>query len=1082
MVDVLLNINRSILLFTLAVNFALAIFIYYRNTQSLINKAFSLLLLSISVWTLNFLVQLTASNYGTLLFFRRLAPASASFMVSFLLYFSFIFPDREKPLSINEKIFIFAPSCLFSLFALFTPFLINEIVTGNPVFGSLYYFYAFFLMAFFIWSIVRLVLKYHASKDQEKLQILYVLFGIASASVCGLFTSLILPLFGVHYLYSFGPLFTLITAFFISYSIVQHQLLHIEDFLVKGLGIILAMILFLGTLFSVIAGNFSFLLTFYTACIDLFFGAFVYFYNWRARANRSFALLIFCTAVWTLCIYMFANSRDYNSALIWSRLAAASILLVPALFAYFSRVFPREEEPKLRDKIWMFAPAAILGALSFSDLLVKDVILRNWGFELVLGNGFFLYALYVTINFIYAFYVLYKKNLTYSGISRTQIRYVFLGVFLSAVFPVITNIIMPMVGNSQLTITGPSFIIVGIAVLTYSIVRHRLMSIEVVLQKGFIYIFLALLALGLYLLSIFATEKIFQHDVAYSFIIIPGIVAIIIALAYQPLSRKFIDVSDLVFRGRYDYQKTIRQISQKIASVIKLEELSRLIVSSFIDTMKVSEISFLLLEKEKEHFRSVTLSLPRYKKIEIDVSSPIVSWLSQTLDILVKDEIEDEIGRLQGLKNEGETKKKKLEEVRDEMEWLSVSVWVPIAFKGELVGIIALGDKLSGDIFTTEDLGLLSTLANQAAVALDNARLYEEVVNIKDYNEEILQSMVSGVLTVDNKAKIITFNNMAEKITGRKAAVVVGKTCREIWGEKGTITNLIDDILKKEKRYINFESGVISPERGMVPVSFSSTILYDHNRKKIGALLTISDLTDVRELEEKVRRADKLSALATMAAGMAHEIKNPLSSMKVLSQLLPLKFQEEEFRNKFIEIMPREISRIDRIVESLLGFARATAPKYEKMNIESVIADNVQYFTDQAKNAGVEIITEYSPLPEIMGDHDQLSQVFSNLILNAIQAMPDGGQIGIKTSEGKKIENILQNIRVEVADTGHGITPQNLKKLFDPFFTTKYSGTGLGLTITHSIVDGHRGNIDVKSEPGKGTAFIITLPVSQELI
>ncbi|HTY12587.1 MAG TPA: ATP-binding protein, partial [Candidatus Omnitrophota bacterium] len=252
--------------------------------------------------------------------------------------------------------------------------------------------------------------------------------------------------------------------------------------------------------------------------------------------------------------------------------------------------------------------------------------------------------------------------------------------------------------------------------------------------------------------------------------------------------------------------------------------------------------------------------------------------------------------------------------------------------------------------------------------------------------------------------------------------------------------------------------------------------------KKNGVLLTISDLTGVKELEEKVRRADKLSALATMAAGMAHEIKNPLSSMKVLSQLLPIKYQDGEFRDKFIEIMPKEINRIDRIVESLLGFARATSPKYEKMKIEEVIEDDVKYYTDQAKAGGIVIETEYASLPEIMGDHDQLGQVFSNLILNAIQAMPDGGKLKIRTVEGNKIENLLQSVVIEISDTGHGISPQNMKKLFDPFFTTKYSGTGLGLTIVHNIVDGHRGTIDVSSEPGKGTAFTITLPVGQELI
>jgi len=212
---------------------------------------------------------------------------------------------------------------------------------------------------------------------------------------------------------------------------------------------------------------------------------------------------------------------------------------------------------------------------------------------------------------------------------------------------------------------------------------------------------------------------------------------------------------------------------------------------------------------------------------------------------------------------------------------------------------------------------------------------------------------------------------------------------------------------------------------------------------------------------------------------MAHEIKNPLSSMKVLTQLLPQKFDDQEFRRKFIEIMPREIGRIDRIVESLLGFARATVPKFEPVNISDIIDETLDYFDEKIKDSGIKVSKEYATLPRVQADVQQLSQVFSNLILNAVQAMPDGGQIEVSTSPKRKAGEVVEEILVEFTDTGHGITPENLKKLFDPFFTTKHGGTGLGLTIAHSIVDGHRGTIEVKSKIGKGTSFYITLPVNQ---
>jgi len=250
----------------------------------------------------------------------------------------------------------------------------------------------------------------------------------------------------------------------------------------------------------------------------------------------------------------------------------------------------------------------------------------------------------------------------------------------------------------------------------------------------------------------------------------------------------------------------------------------------------------------------------------------------------------------------------------------------------------------------------------------------------------------------------------------------------------------------------------------------------------LGALISLHDQSEIKELEDKVRRADKLSALATMAAGMAHEIKNPLSSMKVFAQLLPKKYDDPEYRQKLEEVLRREIDRIDRIVESLLGFTRATVPTFEIARITELLDKTIQDFEDQAERAGVKIIKLYSDLPEIEVDRNQISQAFSNFVLNAIQAMPEGGELSISASPGKKVEDIIQNVKIKFSDTGHGIAEDMQKKLFDPFFTTKYGGTGLGLTITHSIIDGHRGYIDVESKLGKGTAFTVTLPVRQGLV
>jgi PAS domain S-box-containing protein len=834
---------------------------------------------------------------------------------------------------------------------------------------------------------------------------------------------------------------------------------------------ILGLLAVLGTFILISIGLTRFLSFFYIGIFSLGLAGLVYFQNRKSEINISFSAIIFVFAVWAIAIGMFLESKQVEQMFYWSRIYYIAGIFVPSVILYFSVVFPFES-PVLTQfqKFLIFVPTlGLLPITLFTKGIVEEFFIRPDGFFAKVGPAYPFYFFYYLIFILMGIYFLYRKYQGSIGADKIRIRYIFWGFAALAPFATIFNMILPWMGDYNLIWVGPYFSVITIALISYAIVKHRLMSIEIVIQRGLIYTVFTGLIMMLFAAAVLFSEQIFRGLVGYSSIVLSGIVALIVAIVYQPLLRIFQDVTDrLFFRGHYDYQKTLRSVSSKIATKIRLEELTRLITTTFIETLGVSEISFLVYDRDRKRFRSVYLELPsaggsRYKRIELDESSPIISWLKKMRDILILDE----------LKEEGA--------VKEEMERLGVTVWVPIISKEELIGVISLGNKLSGDIYSYEDIALLFTLANQTAVALENARLYEEVLNAKNYVQEVLRSMVTGVLTVDTRGLVITFNPMAERITGLQAAAVLGRPYMEVFSPKSSLSQVIEAALK-ERSYTNFESNLVSPSRGLVPVSISTTVLYDSRGKKMGALLSLIDLTEVKELEGKVRQADKLGALGTMAAGMAHEIKNPLSSMKVLSQLLPIKYQDQEFRNKFIEIMPREISRIDRIVESLLGFARATSPKFEKVKVEELIEENLKYFNEQARKAGVKINRQYTPLPEIEGDHDQLSQVFSNLILNAIQAMPEGGELTVLTQEGKKTENILQNIRIEVSDTGHGIPEENLKKLFDPFFTTKYAGTGLGLTISHSIVDGHRGFIDVKSELGKGTRFTITLPVSQELI
>jgi PAS domain S-box-containing protein len=1079
----LTEINSAVLLAAFSINLGLSIYIYFNNRKNLANLSFSLLLFVISLWTLSFFAFTQARDLVWVLFWRRMTPVGSSLIASFFLYFTLVFPRREKPLPGWQALAVLVPGLVFSFISLFSGLMIKGIVVndpavpflGIPIFGPLYPAFAFYFIAFFGAGVVNLFYKYFRAEGRDRLQIWYMLFGIVLSGVVGIFVSLLLPIWGIGQLFTAGPLFTLFLACFVTYAIVRHNLLNIEDFLSRGivfLAVVAAVVLTLAALFKQTG---VFLLPGYTIIANLTLGGIVILQNPKGAINRSFSLLVFFIALWSFSNFLSDSAAVYAEALLWNRMVYAVSSILAGFSVLFAFYFPEGKAHLDRNRLnLIMLPGIVLAAVAlFTGLIVKEIHFVPWGTAINYGPLFFVHSAYLVLYLGYTIYALAAKYFKYQGIFKMQIRYVFLGGTVSIVLSVFTNVVMPMLGHFRFTSIGPSFMLVLVAFTSYAIVRHRLMSIEIIIQRSAIYAIATVLTMSLYALAVLVSEIYLRQILGYTSLLVTAFAAMVIAVAYQPLVKGFQNFTDRIFfRGRYDYQKTLRKISHEIASVIKLEELTRLIVSSFIETMKVSEISFLLLEKEREHFRSVPLAIPRYKRIEIDVSSPIVSWLLTNKDILVREEIEDEIGRRE---TPG------LEEVRDAMERLGIPIWVPIVSKAELIGIIALGNKLSGDIFSSEDLVLLTTLANQTAVALDNARLYDAVLSMKNYSEEILQSMTNGVLTTDNRGRVITYNYMAERITGKKLNEVMGKTCEEIWGKRGAITLAVEKTLA-DRPLTNFETGIASPERGLVPVSFSSTVLRDGQGKKMGALLSIQDLSEMKELEDKIRRVDKLTALATMAAGMAHEIKNPLSSMKVFSQLLPLKIDDPEYRKKLGEILPREIDRIDRIVESLLGFARSTTPTFEKMKIEEVLEENLKYFEDKANNAGVKIKKSYADLPAIEVDRGQISQVFSNLILNAIQAMPEGGELSVETLPGKKVDEVLQNIKVRVSDSGHGITEEMQKKLFDPFFTTKYGGTGLGLTITHSIVDGHKGFIDVHSKLGKGTTFTVTLPVNQGLI
>jgi two-component system nitrogen regulation sensor histidine kinase GlnL len=270
------------------------------------------------------------------------------------------------------------------------------------------------------------------------------------------------------------------------------------------------------------------------------------------------------------------------------------------------------------------------------------------------------------------------------------------------------------------------------------------------------------------------------------------------------------------------------------------------------------------------------------------------------------------------------------------------------------------------------------------------------------------------------------------------------------------------------------------------PVSAATSPLLLGSGERIGVILILRDLTNVRELERSVRQSDRLSALGTLAAGLAHEIKNPLGGIKGAAQLLERELSVDNEMREYTRIMLKEVSRVNRIVEELLALTSPRKLKLETINLHRIIGDLTKLQRQSAADRNVTIMQQFDPsIPPFLADEELLTQLFLNLIKNAIEAVGDVGLVRISTRVHadyrmtQQGESRTRMVAVDISDDGPGIPKEQQEQLFTPFFTTKATGTGLGLAICQKIVSEHRGILKVRSSSGKGTVFTVMLPLIQ---
>ena len=344
---------------------------------------------------------------------------------------------------------------------------------------------------------------------------------------------------------------------------------------------------------------------------------------------------------------------------------------------------------------------------------------------------------------------------------------------------------------------------------------------------------------------------------------------------------------------------------------------------------------------------------------------------------------------------------------------------------------------------------------------------------IKAFSDTVVENVPIGLLALDHQGKIATFNNSAESILQISAADVLGRDAGSVIPPE-----LLAGInqSKNQANVVEKELECQTADGRRVPLEIGASSLKDENDVFLGNVLLFRDLTEVQALRREVTRSQRLASLGRLAAGVAHEIRNPLSSIKGFATYFKERYPDRPDDQQTADIMIQEVDRLNRVVGQLLELARPISIKPRVISLAALLKDAVRLIEERAAEKKISVqLRNNVPVDEAYLDPDCINQILLNLFLNAIDAMEDGGELKVDLSR----EGDGDGICITVADTGCGIRPQHLSKVFDPYFTTKSTGTGLGLAIAHNIVETMGGRIAVKSDPGKGTRFSVTIPFSK---
>jgi two-component system, NtrC family, nitrogen regulation sensor histidine kinase GlnL len=737
---------------------------------------------------------------------------------------------------------------------------------------------------------------------------------------------------------------------------------------------------------------------------------------------------------------------------------------MPPTFLAFTRAYPIPSRwPSQRLLGFLFILGAVFSVLSLSSpLIMHSVSLDDTGISRQPGRLYSLFSVYFLSGWIAALAVFTSKWWRSSGISRAQLQYLGAGLILPVAGGVITNLLLPfLTGRSTYWWLGPYFSLPFVAIVGHAIIRHRLMDLRPVIHQGLAHLAVIAIAAGVAV----GVGRLIDFDWTTTIFALPSdaIIATVVALFMlsAPINRIIVRFVDpYMFRRNIDYDSALREATQRLGRLMQPVELAQ-------ELRQILKVAFV---PETFAFAARPLEGGALEALLADEVSigQLLPIIMNTIDqprprVLVVNP-SDERGRL-----------------RDAHEVLSlagIEIVITLARRDEVLGLVVLGRRRSGDPYFIKDLSFIEALTQVASIALENSLLYRQRIQMLEYSDRLLESLNAAVVAVDVSGKITSFNAATKTLLGLKDS------------QRGDLLSALPSEVAWALTFAasgawfprEIELNIDHDTRGLLPVILSVAALHDDKQDISGALAIVTDLSTVKALERNQRRIEHFALMARFYAGIAHEIRSPLAAISNFIAMLPDRFNDAEYRDTAARILPMEVARIVRLAERLRLMAPSEDGNLGSVDLSPLLSDIVAIQAPAAQEQGIRFTLNCAPdMPKILGDPAQLVQLFVNLIKNAIEAMPTGGGSITIDAQVQHSKSHRAVVVVRVIDDGIGIDAAVRTKIFEPFFTTKSTGTGLGLPICREIADFHRARLQILPRPhAKGTVAQVEFAVGSQ--